>query len=275
MKKIRLLLLHVVLILMAAFALLPAAWLLAGSVKTAGDLFTYLLLPWEDLSRLTFDNYNRLLADTPFGRWFINSIFLTSTQTVLMVIFSSLGGFALARYDFRGKRPMMLLLVATMLLPAQVLLPSSYELMYLFGWLNTYRAILVPGAVSVFGMFLFRQAMLGVPDELLQAARVDGCGELRIWWDMMMPAVRPMTAAFVLMSFLASWNSYLWPQLVLQDEVKYPLPVGLANMVSRPEIHTSYGLLLAGTVLSVLPVMIVFFGLQRDFVSGLTSGVVK
>lgn len=275
MRILRPLLLHVLLILMAAFALLPAAWLLAGSFKTSGDLFVYFLLPWEDPSRLTLGNYRQLLSSTPFGRWFINSVFLTCTQTVLMVLFSSLGGFALARYDFPGKRPTMLLLVATMLLPAQVLLPSSYELMYLFGWLNTYRAILVPGAVSVFGIFLFRQAMLGVPDELLQAARVDGCGELRIWWEMMMPAVRPMTAAFVLMSFLASWNSYLWPQLVLQDEAKYPLPVALANMVSRPELYANYGVLLAGTVLSVLPVMVVFFGLQRDFISGLTSGVVK
>ena len=275
MRRLRLISLHVLLIALAAVALTPAAWLVAGSLKNPGDLFRYALLPWDEPSRVTLENYRRLLATTSFGRWFLNSVFLATTQTTLMVLLSSLGGFALARYEFAGKRVAMVLMVATMLLPFQVLLPSSYELMYLFGWLNTYRAILVPGAVSVFGMFLFRQAMLGVPDELLQAARVDGCGELRIWWEMVMPAVRPMTAAFVLMSFLASWNSYLWPQLVLQDQDKYPLPVSLANMVSRPELYTDYGLLLAGTVLSVLPVMIVFFGLQRDFVSGLTSGVVK
>src|SRR6185503_14547072 len=124
--------------------------------------------------------------------------------------FSSLGGFALAKYTFRGKKPLMLLMLATMLLPSQVLLGSSQELMYHLGWIDSYLAIIVPGAVSVFGMFLFMQAMKSVPDELLQAARMDGCSELRLWWEIALPIGRPMIGAFTLLSFMSAWNSFLW-----------------------------------------------------------------
>src|SRR5207302_2105480 len=143
----------------------------------------------------------------------------------------------------------------TMLLPSQVLLGSMYELMNKLGWMNTYFAILVPGAVSVFGMFLFRQAMSGVPDELLQAGRVDGCSELRLWWDIALPVVRPMVGAYTLLSFLAGWNSYLWPNVILQDEGKYTLPIGLAGMLGLPEFEAQYGVLMAATVLGILPVL--------------------
>ena len=194
---------------------------------------------------------------------------------MLVVTLSSLGGFALAKYHFRGRRMLMLLMLATMLLPSQVLLPSSYELMYHLGWINSYAALLIPGAVSVFGMFLFRQAMMTVPDELLHAGRVDGCSELRLWWDVALPIVRPMVGAFTLLAFLGNWNSFLWPQIILQDEGKYTLPIGLANMIGLPAFETQYGVLMAGTLLSILPVVVLFFVLQKEFISGLASGAVK
>jgi ABC-type glycerol-3-phosphate transport system permease component len=124
-------------------------------------------------------------------------------------------------------------------------------------------------------MFLFKQAMTGVPDELLQAGRVDGCSEIRLWWEIALPIVRPMLGAFTLLAFLSSWNSFLWPQIVLQDEMKYTLPIGLTNMVGLPGFDTEYGALMAGVLLSILPVVILFFVLQRDFIAGLTSGAVK
>jgi multiple sugar transport system permease protein/arabinosaccharide transport system permease protein len=194
---------------------------------------------------------------------------------VLIVALSSLAGFALAKYNFRGKRPLMLVMLATMLLPSQVLLPSMYELMYHFGWINSYCALIIPGAVSVFGIFLFRQSMQTVPNELLHAARVDGCSEIRLWWEIALPIVRPMIGAFTLLAFLGSWNSYLWPQIILQDDAKYTLPVGLANLVGLPAFETQYGILMAGTLLSILPVVILFFILQKDFIAGLTSGAIK
>lgn len=273
--KTRTLFLHAVLFGLAMLTLVPFIWVLCASFKQQKDIFSSAFLPWSDLSALTLDNFRRLFMGTPFARWLTNSMFLASAQTVLVVTLSSLGGFALAKYRFAGKKPLMLVMLGTMVLPYPVLLPSTWELMYRFGWLDSYLAILVPGMVSVFGMLLFRQAMLAVPDELLHAGRVDGCSEIRLWWEIALPIVRPMVGAFTLLAFLGNWNGFLWPQLVLQDEGKYTLPIGLANMISVPAFETQYGILMAGTLLSVLPVVVLFFFLQKDFISGLASGAVK
>ena len=155
---IRRILLHLLLLTLALAAVFPFLWLICASFKSPQDLLTTPLLPWRHLDRLTLDNF-RLLRDQPFTRWLINSIFLSSTRTVLVVTLSSLGGFALAKYNFRGKNALTLLMLATILLPPQVLLPGSYELMYHLNWIDSYLSILIPGSVSVFGLFLFRQSM--------------------------------------------------------------------------------------------------------------------
>jgi ABC-type glycerol-3-phosphate transport system permease component len=269
-------LLHLFLLATALLILLPFLWLACAAFKPQPDIFTTAFLPWGRLGDLTLDNFRVLFKREPFARWMLNSLFLSSLQTVLVVTLSSLGGFALAKYRFAGRRPLMLLMFLTMLLPAQVIYPSGgIDLVRAIGWVNSYAAIVVPGAVSVFGMFLFMQAMKGVPDELLHAGRVDGCSELRLWWDVALPIVRPMVGAYTLLSFLASWNSFLWPQIVLQDENKFTLPMGLTGMVGVAEYETQYGVLMAGTLLAVLPVLILFFVLQKDFIAGLASGAVK
>jgi ABC-type glycerol-3-phosphate transport system permease component len=267
--------LNLVLLLLATLALTPFAWLICATLKRGEDLFQHTFLPWNDLSKLTLANFRTLFAEQPFVRWMLNSLFLASIATVIVVTLSSLGGFALAKYSFRGRGVLMVCMLGTMMLPGVVMLPGSYLLVYHIGWMNSYAAILVPGAVSVFGMFLFMQAMRGVPDELLQAGRIDGCSELRLWWEVALPIVRPMTGAFTLLTFLGTWNGFLWPQVVLQSESKYTLPIGLSNMLALPEYRTEYGVLMAGTLLAVLPVMLLFFALQRDFVSGLSAGAVK
>lgn len=265
MKRLYDILLHIPLILGALVCLVPFGWMITVTFQTSSVTDP----------EFTLENYRRLFAGQPFGRWLLNSIFLAGAQTVSVVTLSSLGGFALAKYRFRGQKLIMVLMLLTLLLPGQVLLASSYELLHHLNWTDSYLAILVPGAVSVFGMFLFRQAMGGVPDELLQAGRIDGCSELRLWWDVALPVVRPMIGAFTLMTFLGCWNAYLWPSIVLQDEAKYTLPMGLANMMSLPEYQTDYGILMAGTLLSILPVVILFFVLQKDFIAGLATGAVK
>lgn len=276
MTRARSIILHVVLIALALASMTPLLWLICAAFKRPEDLHASLFLPPGGVTRLTLANFRALLARQPFGAWLINSLFLASLQTALVVTLSSLGGFALAKYRFRGKRVLMFAMLVTLVLPGQVLLPSLYELMNAIGWINSYRAIVIPGAVSVFGILLFRQAMrTAVPDELLHAARVDGCSELRVWWEIALPIVRPMVGAFTLLAFLASWNSFFWPQVILQDEAKYTLPIGLANMVGLPEFQTQYGILMAGTLLAALPVVLLFFVLQRDFLAGLTSGAVK
>jgi ABC-type glycerol-3-phosphate transport system permease component len=270
----RRILLHLLLIALAAMAVLPLLWLICAAFKSTGDLLSSTLLPWRHLDRLTLDNFRRL-GDQPFARWLVNSIFLSSLHTVLVVTLSSLGGFALAKYEFHGKRPIMLIMLGTMLLPSQVLVPGSYELMYHLHWIDSYLAIIVPGAVSAVGIILFRQAMLNVPDELLQSGRLDGCSELRLWWEIALPVVRPMIGAYTLLSFLSEWNSFLWPQIILQNEAKYTLPIGLNSLTGLPEYQHNYGIVMAATLVSILPVALLFFALQRDFISGLASGAVK
>lgn len=271
----RSILVHAVLVLGAVLALVPFAWLICAAFKPHDQIFASAFVPWDNLEALTLNNFELLFTTIPFARWLINSVFLASLQTVLVVTLSSLGGFALAKYRFRGKRALMFIMLATLLLPSQVLLPSSYELMYHLGWIDTYAAIIIPGAVSVFGIFLFRQSMLSVPDELLQAGRIDGCSELRLWWDVALPIVRPTIGAYTLFAFLGSWNSFLWPQVILQDDGRFTLPIGLASLISTREFETQYGMVMAGTLLSILPVAVLFFALQRDFIAGLSSGAVK
>ena len=267
--------LHSALFAAAALYLAPFAWLACACFKKQRDIFGSTFLPWSHLHELTLENFSALFRSEPYLRWMLNSVFVSCTYTVLVVTLSSLGGFALAKYRFRGKRLLMLVMLATMLLPGLVLMPGSYLLMNSLGWLNSYAALIAPGAVSVFGIFLFRQAMTSVPDELLQAGRVDGCSELRLWWDVALPIVKPMVGAYTLLSFLAAWNSYLWPNIVLQDELKYTLPIGLAGMISLPEFETQYGVLMAATFLGIIPVAIIFIVLQKDFIAGLASGAVK
>lgn len=220
-------------------------------------------------------NYRVLFSESPAASWLINSLFIASTHTLIVVLLSSLAGFALAKYRFVGRRAAVTLVYVTMLMPSQVLLPATRELVESLHWMNSYVGILVPTAVSVFGVFLYSQALANVPDELLDAARVDGSGELGLWWQIAMPVVRPMTAAYTLLSFVASWNSLLWPQLVLREEAKLTLPIGLANLAGLAAYDQSAGVVMAGTVVGVLPVLLLFTLLQREFMSGLASGSVK
>ena len=268
-------LLQLVICLVAALWILPFLWLVCASFKAPADFFSATFLPWGDLGRLTLENYRLLFSGFPFPGWLLNSLFLASVQTVVVVLLSSLAGFALATYRFRGRGAVVTLMLLTLLVPGQVLLPSTYELVSRFGWIDSYAAILVPGAISVFGILLFRAAMGAVPVELLHAARIDGAGELRLWWDIVLPSVRPTVGAFTLMSFTGTWNSFLWPQIVLQDEAKYHLPIGLTSLVGLPEHDVPYGLLMAGTLLSILPVAALFALLHRDFHTGVMTGAVK
>ena len=236
----------------AAAAVFPAAWVARASVGHYGQLF----------------------ADHPaFGRWMVNSLFVASTQTVAAVVIASAGGFAMAKYRFIGRRVILGVLLCLLLLPYQVLLPGAYDLVRRLGWLDTYWAVIAPGTASVFGLVLYARAIRGVPDDLLAAARIDGCSEARVWWSVVLPLVRPTTAAFGLVTFAGTWNAFLWPQVVLQDDGRYTLPLGLASMGLTP--GTDVGVLMAGAALAVLPPAVLFVALQSDFVAGLTAGSLK
>jgi ABC-type glycerol-3-phosphate transport system permease component len=153
------------------------------------------------------------------------------------------------------------------------MLAPLYELICGLRLADTHVGLIVPGMVSVFGMFLFRQSMLQIPDEMVEAARVDGCSEFGVYWNIAVPVSRPMIGAFCLLSFMTTWNSFLWPQIILNTRDKFTLPIALNQMINLYE--QDYGVLMAGTLLSILPVMVLFFALQREFIAGLTAGAVK
>lgn len=253
----------------AGVALTPVVWLVAATTKGPDDLFSYTFFA----PRLTGYNFTRLFQLIPFGRYLTNSVFIASTVVCVQLFFSSLAGFALAKYEFRGKRAVMILMLATMMIPGQVIMAPLYELIYRMGLVDRYQGLIVPGAVSVFGIFLFRQAILQVPDELLHAGRIDGCSEFRIYWDVVMPVARPMVGAFCLISFMGTWNSFLWPQIILHQSERFTLPIALNQLVGL--YQQEYGALMACTLLSVLPVVLLFLLLQKEFVAGLTAGAVK
>lgn len=251
--------------------LVPLVWLVAAAFKGSEDFFEYTFFP--PLHRLTWDNFRQLRLEMPFPRYMTNSVFVTCTTVLIQLCFSSLAGFALAKYEFVGKRAVMVLMLGTMMIPAAVLLAPMYELIFHLGLMDSYAGLIVPGMVSVFGVFLFRQSMLSVPDELLQAARIDGCSEIGLWWRIAMPTVRPMIGAFCLIAFMGTWNSFLWPQIILHSDQRFTLPIGLNQTVGLYD--QQYGVLMAGTLLSILPVVVLFLLLQREFISGLTAGAVK
>ena len=262
---------YMLLFAVAALTLVPLVWLIAATVKGPDDLFHYSFFP--PLSRFTAHNYEELFSKMPFFRHLTNSTFIASTTVIVQLFFSSLAGFALAKYRFWGKNAMMILMLGTMMIPGQVLMAPLYELIYRLGLVDTYPGLIIPGAVSIFGIFLFRQSILQVPDELLDAARIDGCSEFRIYWSVVMPISRPMIGAFCLISFMGTWNSFLWPQIILHNNARFTLPIALNQLVGL--YQQSYGMLMAGTLLSVLPVVILFLLLQKEFVAGLTAGAVK
>ena len=273
----------VVLVAAALVVLSPFAWLLAAAFKDSSVLNEYLFFPpLGEVSHETvnLNNFRRLFRGEStlqgtvyFWQYLANSVFLATTTTVVQLFFSSLTGYALAKYEFRGKAMVMLFVLGSMMIPGMVLVAPVYALMCRLQLVDSYWGLIVPGAISAYGVFLFRQAFMSVPDELLDAGRVDGAGELRIYWSLVVPLVRPVSAAFCLVTFLGAWNAYLFPNILLQSRHKLTLPIVLNLYIE--EFTNQMGVFLAGTLLAIVPPAILFFALQREFIGGLTSGAVK
>jgi len=271
----------------------PLLWMVSSSFKTGAEIFrpprvitearkmgpnarasaaavvADVMLPDEP----TVENYGRLFTELPFSRFFANSVFVATAQTLLTLFFCSLGGFAFAKYVFPGRGPLFTVVLGSMMIPFHVLLVPLFSLMGTFDWFDTFRAIIIPFSASAFGIFLMRQYTLSIPDDLIDAARIDGCSEFRIYWNVVLPCVRPALGALTIFVFMNSWNNFLWPLIILRSDAKYTLPLGLANLVGV--YNQEYGMLMAGTLLSTLPIIVLFLFLQREFVAGMTLGAVK
>ncbi|THF87438.1 carbohydrate ABC transporter permease [Deinococcus sp. KSM4-11] len=220
------------------------------------------------------ENFRGLQADTNFLRTLLNSVVIASVYTVLSMLLTSLGGFAFAKYDFRGKNVLFGVIVATLTIPAFVtIIPQFILVARDLKMSNTFQAVILPSLANTIGIFYMRQAFQTVPTDLLHAARIDGASELRLFWQIALPVVRPALAALAILLFLASWNDYLWPLIVLTQKDSYTMPVALGTLVGLTRV--SWGGLMVGTAIATVPFLALFLALQRHFVAGIAGGAVK
>jgi multiple sugar transport system permease protein len=250
----------------------PFLWMILGSFKPQGDFLRYppTFLP----SAPTTDAYSRLFEQLDFPRYFLNSAIIAVAVTVGTLIFCPMLGYALAKLRWHGKRVVMALVLATLMVPAGITLIPNFILMSNLGLVNTYPGLILPFIAGPFGVFLMRQFMLGVPDELLEAARMDGANEFKVFWSVAMPIATPVLATLGILTFLGSWNSFLYPLVMAQEPGMYTLPVALATFATG-QYQADHGMLMAGSVMLVVPVVIVFILFQRWITEGIATTGLK
>lgn len=270
-KPLATLLVWAALIAGTAIALVPMLWMLFASFMPAGEANTY--PPHFLPSRATTEHYRALFTRLNLGRYALNSALVAGVVTVVSLAVNSMAGYAFAKLRFKGRDSIFRVLAAGLVVPVQVVMLPVFLLMKELGLVNTYAGVIIPTLASIFGIFLVRQYTQALPDELLDAARIDGAGEFRIYWEIVVPVIRPILATLAIWTFLSTWNDFMWPLIILTDDARYTLPVALANLVGEHAQDTE--LMMAGSVLTVLPVLVVFLALQRYYVAGITLGSVK
>jgi len=259
------------LLALALLTAFPLLWMISASLMPAGEAMTLpaRLLP----SRPTLEHYQMLFSRLNLGRTLLNTFLLASAITAISLLCNSMAGYAFAKLRFRGRGRLFAILLATLIVPPQVtVLPLFLEIRAL-GLVNSFGGVIVAAIATVFGIFLIRQFAMGIPDELLDAARLEGASELRIYWTVVLPLLRPILVTLGVFTFLSSWNDFMWPLTVLTDESKYTLPVALANLSGEHVLDTE--LMMAGAVITVLPGLILFLLLQKQYIEGITMGSVK
>ena len=252
--------------------LLPFLWMLLGSFKTQGELLRRPVTWWPEDPTLA--NYTAWFSDLNIGQFFTNSLAVALFTVLGNLLFCSMVGYALAKMTFPGKRVLFALVMVTLMVPGVVTFVPLFVMVSKLGLVNTYAGLILPFLVSPLGVFLMRQFMMGIPDSLIEAARIDGAGELRTFARIVMPLCGPPLATLGILTFLGSWNNFLWPLVAAQSEEKYTLPVALA-LFSTGQNATDYGLLLAGAVLVIAPIVVLFVALQRYFVQGVAATGIK
>jgi multiple sugar transport system permease protein len=257
-----------VIVVSGAMMVLPFLWTLSTSLTPGEDVLQ--LPPQLIPAAPTLDAYRELTEVMPFGRMLLNSTIVTAVVVVAQVVTSALAGYGLARFEFRGRQGLLLLYLATLMVPAQVTIVPLFIGMSRLDQLNTLHALILPMVASAFGVFLFRQYFMQMPASLEEAAALDGASPWRTFWSVAMPYARPAIATFGILAFMAAWNAYLWPLFVARDESSMTLPVGLASLHGRFE--TDWNLVMAGSVVTVVPVIIVFAIVQRHISTGLLLG---
>ncbi len=255
----------------AIVAVLPAFWMLSASFMAPGEASSTPLrvLP----AHPTFENYLALVSRMHMVLYFLNSTVIASAVTIISLFLNSMAGFAFAKFHFPGRDRLFRVLLSGMVIPAQITMLPLFLMLKTMGFVNTYVGAIIPGLATIFGIFLMRQFILSIPDSLLEAARIDGASEFKVYRSVILPLCRPVLATLALFTFMGTWNDFMWPLIIMTDNVKYTLPVALANL--RGEHLLDVELMMAGSVVTILPVVILFLAFQRQYVRGILVGGVK
>ncbi len=253
----------------AILTIAPFYWAVMSSFKLETELFEATLWP----NNVTFQNYINLFLNTGFIRWFLNSSLIAISFTVVTLFFCSLAGFAFAKYNFKFKNTLFLIILITMMIPVWTTIVPIFIIFSKFHLLNTYWALILPGSSNVFGIFLMRQYIQTVPSELIDSARIDGCSEFMIYYHIVLPVIKPAIGTLAIFSFFGSWNNFLGALIFMRTPDMFTIPPGLASLLGQ--VEPRYGTLMAATLISTFPIIIIFTAMQKQFVAGLTLGAVK
>jgi multiple sugar transport system permease protein len=262
---------NVLLVATALLTVLPLLWMVSASLMPTGEATVYppRLLP----SRLTLEHYRELFTRMNFGRSFANSMIIAVGTTAFSLLLNSMAGYAFAKLRFGGRDRLFNALVSALVIPTQVGMLPLFLMLKSVRLVNSYWGVILPSMAGIFGIFMIRQFMLSIPDDLIDAARIDGASEWRIYWSIILPLARPILVTLAIFSFMSAWNDFMWPLIVLTDSARYTLPVAVANLVGEHVQDTE--LMMASSVLTVLPVLLLFLSLQRHYIAGIMVGSVK
>jgi multiple sugar transport system permease protein len=266
------LLLYAAVIVGLLFFCVPVYYMVSTSVKAEPEV-TAIPVHWIP-HEFHPANYREAFAVAPFGRYFYNSLVVAVIVVLSTLVFSALAGYGFAKFSFPGKNLCFLIVLSTLMIPFQILLIPLYVLMHSLGWTNNYAGLIIPGALSAFGVFLMRQFCLTLPDELLDAARIDGAGEIGIFARIVLPLLKPPLASLAIITFLGSWNNFLWPLIVVNKADLFTLPVGM-TIFTQPLRAPYWTYIMAVSTVATLPVVIVFVALQKYFIQGVVLSGMK
>lgn len=261
--------LYLPLILGAMIMVFPFVWMFLTSLKPLPEIYTLNWLPCNP----TLANYQTILQEYPFGRWFINSVVVAAVTTISMVLLSSITGYSLAKLDFPGKTALFFIILGTMFIPTELLVIPWYTMAVSNNWVDTYWGIIFPGLIHAFGVFLMRQFFFSVPNELLDAGRADGLSEFGVFTRVALPLMKPALGALAILNFVGNWNAFLWPLIVTSRRDLFTLPVGLA--LFSGEAGVQWNLITAGAALTVLPTVVVFLLFQRAIIESISTSGLK
>jgi multiple sugar transport system permease protein/alpha-1,4-digalacturonate transport system permease protein len=260
------------LLVVGAFIMVfPLYWMFATAIRPRTELFGggFRLFP----SDLVWSNFSQAWGKLPFALFYLNSILIAVIAVAATVFINLLAGYTFAKYEFPGRNVLFLLLISTLMIPIQVIMVPEFLIVSALGWVNTYAGVIAPRAAEAFGIFMVRQFMVSIPDELIEAARLDGAGEFKIFWKVILPLSWPVVAVLTIFTFMWRWNDFAWPLVVLQDRDAYTVPLGLNLM--KGQFFTDWTGIMSMSLVSILPMLVVFIFFQRYFIQGIASTGIK